>query len=105
VDARQYPTTFTDHSKKFLDRRKIRRIKQSPYSPDFNLCDRWLFKHLKNALRNCQMQCANDVRFEVLRIFREIPSQRFETELLNLKDHCEQVISCHGDYLFIYLFH
>ncbi len=87
------------NTRNFLDMRKVKRVKQSPYSPDFNLCDRWLFKHLKNELRRCQVQCANDVRLEVLRIFKEIPSQRFEMELLRLKAHCELVISCHGDYV------
>ena len=87
------------NTRNFLNMRKVKRVKQSPYSPDFNPCDRWFFKNLKNELRHCHVQCAYDVRFEVLRIFREIPSQRFEMELLRLKAHCELVISCHGDYV------
>ncbi len=35
------------------------------------------------------MQCANNVWLQVLCIFREILLQRFETELLHLKVHCE----------------
>ncbi|QQP50503.1 Uncharacterized protein FKW44_011520 [Caligus rogercresseyi] len=31
----------------FLTRRDVEPVKQSPYSPDLNLCDRFLFQKLK----------------------------------------------------------
>ncbi|QQP40936.1 Hypothetical protein FKW44_015152 [Caligus rogercresseyi] len=34
-----------------LDRRDVEPVKQSPYSPDLNLCDRFLFRKLKHLLR------------------------------------------------------
>jgi hypothetical protein len=87
------------HTKSFLERRRVTLVKQSPYSPDLNLCDRWLFKHLKGKLSGCQLQNATDVRKEIMRIFSEIPVGRFEDELRCLKDHCVAVVACQGDYV------
>ncbi|QQP51239.1 Uncharacterized protein FKW44_012534, partial [Caligus rogercresseyi] len=36
------PRTTTD-TREFLTRRDVEPVKQSPYSPDLNLCDRFLF--------------------------------------------------------------
>ena len=39
-------------TKQYLARRKVKPIKQSPSSPNLNLCDRFLFRKLKHLLRN-----------------------------------------------------
>ncbi|QQP42349.1 Uncharacterized protein FKW44_016975 [Caligus rogercresseyi] len=44
------PHTATD-TREFLTRRDVEPVKQSPYSPDLNLCDRFLFRKLKHLLR------------------------------------------------------
>ena len=36
-------------------------IKQSPYSPDLNLCDRFLFRKLKHLLRNEEFNAHEDL--------------------------------------------
>ncbi|QQP32993.1 Uncharacterized protein FKW44_024202, partial [Caligus rogercresseyi] len=41
------PHTDTD-TREFLTRRDVEPVKQSPYSPDLNLCDRFLFRKLKH---------------------------------------------------------
>ncbi|QQP48528.1 Transposase, partial [Caligus rogercresseyi] len=43
------PHTATD-TREFLTRRDVEPVKQSPYSPDLNLCDRFLFQKLKHLL-------------------------------------------------------
>lgn len=83
----------------FFSRRGVRMIKQSVYSPDFNFCDRWVFKELKKDLRRQQFQCANEVLKSALEIFRKIPENRFRHELQKLATHCTQVICHHGDYV------
>jgi transposase len=87
------------NTRAFFKKRNIKQVHQAPYSPDLNLCDRWLFKHVKKELRKCSLSCASDVREETLRIFRSIPKERFESELANLKEHCQLVRSCQGDYV------
>ncbi|QQP42498.1 Histone-lysine N-methyltransferase SETMAR, partial [Caligus rogercresseyi] len=43
------PHTATD-TREFLTWRDVKPVKQSPYSPDLNLCDRFLFRKLKHLL-------------------------------------------------------
>jgi transposase len=87
------------NTRDFLTKRDVKLVRQAPYSPDLNLCDRWLFKHMKKELRHCNLTCATDVREETLRIFRSIPKERFERELLKLKEHCQLVQASQGDYI------
>jgi hypothetical protein len=86
-------------TKAFFGGRKVQLVEQAPYSPDLNQCDRWLFKYLKNKLRERQMNSAQDVLHETLDVFRQIPLERFIHELRSLKEHCQQVITCGGDYV------
>jgi hypothetical protein len=83
----------------FFERRKVELVKQSPYSPDFNMCDRWLFKESKRGLQAYSMNSPQDVLDAVLEVFRNIPAQRFEHELENLKIHCNHVIQLCGNYV------
>ncbi len=74
-------------------------MEQSPYSPDLNQCDRWLFKELKKGLRGKVMASAQDVLHETMALFHKIPEWRFKKELENLREHCVKVIACGGDYV------
>jgi hypothetical protein len=84
---------------RFFQRRRIQLVKQSPYSPDLNQCDRWIFKELKKGLRQRSLQCAQDVLHATQELFRKIPPERFQFELESLRQHCEKVIQCDGDYV------
>lgn len=95
-NARPHTSTATTQ---FFQNRKIELIHQAPYSPDLNQCDRWLFKHLKKALREKRLDCADDVQKASLNVFREIPEQRFVNELHSLRDHCLAVVAHQGDYI------
>ena len=83
----------------FFEKRGVQLVKQSPYSPDVNLCDRWLFKELKKNLRRSQFQCAQDVLKACLEVFRNIPKERFRRELENLAAHCTAIMQHYGDYV------
>ena len=83
----------------FLSYRKVKVIKQSPYSPDLNLCDRWIFREHKEHLRKFKFSNQEEVKEETLRWFRSIPKSRFEKEILHLFQHCENVILKEGDYI------
>ena len=74
-------------------------VKQAPYSPDLNQCDRWLFKVLKQGLREYKLASAHDVLNASLEVFRKIPENRFVFELENLQQHCVKVIGANGDYV------
>ena len=47
-NARPHTAAATQH---FLASRNVHLVKQSPYSPDLNLLDRFLFRQVKSDLR------------------------------------------------------
>ena len=87
------------HTQEFLARRHVYVIRQSAYSPDFNMCDRWLFKYVKNHLRQFQFADKQSLLEEALRCFRAIGRDRFVKEFQHLYDHCKAVINANGDYI------
>jgi histone-lysine N-methyltransferase SETMAR len=95
-NARPHTSAAT---REFMDRRKVTLVVQSPYSPDLNLCDRWLFKEIKKILKSYSMNSAQDVFAAVLNVFHSIPLERFQQEIKKLEDHCHRVILGHGDYI------
>lgn len=83
----------------FFARRGVQRIEQPPYSPDLNLCDRFLFKLLKKELREASYSAADEVKAASLQALRSTPEERFLVELKRLREHCERVIESEGDYV------
>lgn len=86
-------------TKSFLERREVTVIKQSPYSPDLNLCDRWMFKELKQGLRKLNFHDSQEIQMKAFELFRQIPRERFRRQLELLRDHCVSVIRENGDYI------
>jgi histone-lysine N-methyltransferase SETMAR len=95
-NARPHTATIT---REFFEKRRVELVQQSPYSPDLNMCDRWLFKEIKKGLRGYTLNCAKDVLRSALEVFNKIPIDRFARELETLKTHCNHVIALHGDYV------
>ena len=83
----------------FFQQRKIEMIRQSPYSPDLNFCDRWVFKSLKKHCRQLTFSNSDEIQHESLQWFRGLPQDRFLKEINSLYKHCKCVISCSGDYV------
>lgn len=95
-NARPHSATAT---RDFFAERGVKLLRQSPYSPDLNLCDRWLFLEMKKALRQQNFQSSEDVRDAALHMFRNLPRQRFSNELKRLFEHCKKVIEAGGDFI------
>lgn len=74
-------------------------VKQSPYSPDLNLCDRFLFTRLQEKLKLDHFDSADEVLFATKQYCREMPEETLRKEFLKLRDHCKSVIECGGDYI------
>ena len=83
----------------FFHGRGVQMIKQSPYSPDFNLCDRWVFKSLKQHFKDFDFSSSEEIEEAAVRWFRAIPQDRFVRELTHLYEHCKSVIDSGGDYV------
>ena len=54
-------------TKKFLKTSKVGLVNQSPYSPDLNLCDRFLFRKLKSVIKNQLFHGPEDILLAVQR--------------------------------------
>ena len=56
----------------YLKRRDLALIKQSPYSPDLNQCNRWVFKDLKKHLRRFDLSSSEEIQEKTLQYMREL---------------------------------
>ena len=86
-------------SREFFDKRIVRRLRQAPYSLDMNLCDRWVFLHLKREFEGIVFTNSDEVVETTLQTLRDIPQSGFQNEIEKLLDHCELVIDNNGDYI------
>ncbi|QQP55213.1 Transposase [Caligus rogercresseyi] len=80
----------------FLTRRDVEPVKQSPYSPDLNLCDRFLFRKLKHLLREDEFRGHEEATLAVQRAMRRVS----EDQLRKLRGHSHDVIAVGGDYVY-----
>lgn len=83
----------------FFERRNVQLIKQSPYSPDLNFCDRWVFKVLKKAFRGIKFQNGAEVQAHAVQVLRDIPEDKYLSEMKFLREHCSRILACNGDYV------
>lgn len=83
----------------FFAKRHVELLHQPTYSPDLNLCDRWLNNHLKNCLRKIEFEDTAAVEAAALKCLRETEMCIFRKELDKLISHCEKVIACGGNYV------
>ena len=95
-NARPHTSMIT---KSFLERRKVTQVWQAPYSPDLNLCDRWLFEKLKTGLVDMEFKDHQEVEEAVLQVLKEIPQSEFDKQLEKLFVHCQRIIDEGGDYI------
>ena len=85
--------------KEFFQARKITTIFQSPYSPDMNLCDRFLFTWMKSDLSTQDFKDHLEVQEAALRWARQLSENSLQREVQKLIDHCQCVIDSGGDYI------
>ena len=83
----------------FLRDRDVTTIWQSPYSPDLNLCDRFLFVWLKNSLRGKTFNSAQEVEDASLQCLRDMDKNALHEQVNLLMEHCQKVIDIRGHYV------
>ncbi|QQP52508.1 Uncharacterized protein FKW44_004682 [Caligus rogercresseyi] len=96
-NARPHTTTDT---REFLTRRDVEPVKQSPYSPDLSLCDRFLFWKLKHLLREDEFGGHEEATLAVQRAMRRVSEDVLHDQLRKLRGHCHDVIAVGGDYVY-----
>ena len=95
-DAKRYVSRET---KAFLESRKLQRLEQSPYSPDLDLCDRFLFQKLKSLLFRQDFDGHEEMEQGVKRALEEVTEEELCRQLFKLQLHAERVIAAEGAYL------
>jgi transposase len=95
-NARPHTAAVT---KEFFNSRGVTQVWQSPYSPDFNLCDRFLFNWLKARLRQETFESHLEVETAALHEMRMISEETLYREVEKLYEHCQRVIDVGGDYV------
>ncbi|QQP52816.1 Uncharacterized protein FKW44_005078, partial [Caligus rogercresseyi] len=93
------PHTATD-TREFLTRRDVEPVKQSPYSPDLNLCDRFMFRKLKHLLREDEFGGHEEATLAVQRSMRRVSEDELYDQLRKLRGHCHDAIAVGGDYVY-----
>ncbi|QQP48867.1 Uncharacterized protein FKW44_009320 [Caligus rogercresseyi] len=78
----------------FLTRRDVEPVKQSPYSPDLNLCDSTCF------LREDEFGGHEEATLAVQRAMRRVSEDELYDQLRKLRGHCHDVIAVGGDYVY-----
>ena len=95
-NARPHTAMITQ---RYLTSTGVSVVKQSPYSPDMNLCDRYLFPYVKNELKNIPFDSAKEVETELTHSFRHLSENALSDQLKNLREHCKLVVESPGDYI------
>lgn len=83
----------------FLAGRRVNLLWQSPYSPDFNLCDRFLFKWMKADFSKRSFANHEEVKEAALHWFRQLEEKHLQAEVEKLYEHCQRVIDIGGHYV------
>ena len=76
----------------FSHSREISTVFQSLYSPDANLCDRFLFLWLKSDFSQRDFDSEDDVEGSALQRARLLDGNHYQREAQRLVDHCQAVI-------------
>lgn len=84
----------------FLTENNVTLLGQAPYSPDFNLLDRYIFRNLEYARRNVAFSNRDEVvNFIQEFMVRKVTREKLHRELQRLRNYLEDVIAVGGDYL------
>ncbi|QQP51041.1 Uncharacterized protein FKW44_012247 [Caligus rogercresseyi] len=84
----------------FLTRRGVELVKQSPYSPDLNLCESFLFRKLKHLLWEDEFGGHEEATLAVQRAMRRVSKDELYDQFRKLRGHCHDVIAVGGDYVY-----
>lgn len=83
----------------FLVSKHVTVVGQPPYSPDYNLLDRWVFSKLENSRRDTNFVDENDVLQHVTDELRGLQENELKHQFAKLKSDLQDIIASSGDYL------
>ena len=85
--------------KDYLASRNVTPVFQSPYSPDMNLCDRFIFSWMKSDFSKRNFTDHSELQNAALQWAKGLSEEVLSAEVQKLIDHCQLVIDSQGDYI------
>ena len=82
----------------FFEEHVIERVAQSPYSPDLNLLDRFVFRNFESSRRNVEFQNVNEIRAHITQFLNSLSDYKMNKQFQDLGHYCQVVIDHGGDY-------
>lgn len=95
-NARPHTSVMTTN---FIQSKGVRLLKQPPYSPDYNLCDRWLFSTLERQRKDTHFSSGRDLEEFLDKSLRELDKTALQRQWMRLKSDLAAIIDASGDYL------
>jgi len=83
----------------WLAAERINLLEQPPYSPDFNLMDRYLFRNYEVYRSGVDFDNSNDVEANINDFITNLTANKLQKEFQQLKIHLANVIEAAGDYV------
>jgi len=83
----------------FLEKKAATLLRQPPYSPNFNLCDRFVFWKLESGRPRDNFESQEDLQQYLQSRLRSMTSVKLQYQFQYLKNDLVKIIECHGDYL------
>lgn len=83
----------------FIRNQGVTCLKQPPYSPDYNLMDRYIFRNYEVFRRNNSFNSREEVTSCIDAYIATFTKQNFSNQYEHLKTHLQKVIQTNGDYL------
>ena len=83
----------------FLSSKHVTCLPQPPYSPDFNLLDRWVFAQVENTRRGTDFQSPTEVFQHLTDTLRNLKKDDLIYQFSKLKNDLRDIINSGGDYL------
>lgn len=83
----------------FLNSKGVKLIKQPPYSPDCNLCDRFVFPRLESLRKRGDFTGKEDLETFLAQAMPSFTQQKMEKAFNKMVSDFELIIQCHGIYI------
>ena len=93
------PAHTARHTQTYLASTGVTLVKQAPYSPDLNLCDRFLFRSMKKHMKELQLNSCEDVEEAATHFLTRVDKNSLPHELDKLLLHCQHVFDNDGCYV------
>ena len=82
-----------------LHRKNVTILHQPPYSPDFNLCDRYIFSELEKGRISQNFTNKEELEIYLSRSMKSLHSEQLARQLTYLKNDLSKIIQNNGDYI------